>query len=326
MIRMNLEKASVSCDTIMGQIRSLYVGDELLINKILAAALANGHVLFEDNPGLGKTLLAKTLAFSIDCNFSRVQCTPDLLPADILGTKVWRPKNGSFELLKGPVFTNILLVDEINRSPPKTQSAVLEVMEERQVTIEGETYRCETPFFVLATQNPIEYEGTYPLPEAQIDRFMMKLSTGYPRTLDREKLIVTRRIEWRKDDPTRDLKPVISAEDFSTLQRTVENDIYIDDVILEYIAELVRKTREDPQVEVGASPRGSIALLKASRAMALLRKRDFVTPDDVKTVAVDALAHRLILKVEDVMRQADERKIVKKILDSVSVPKDYRSK
>ncbi len=326
MIRMNLEKASVSCDTIMGQIRSLYVGDELLINKILAAALANGHVLFEDNPGLGKTLLAKTLAFSIDCNFSRVQCTPDLLPADILGTKVWRPKNGSFELLKGPVFTNILSVDEINRSPPKTQSAVLEVMEERQVTIEGETYRCETPFFVLATQNPIEYEGTYPLPEAQIDRFMMKLSTGYPRTLDREKLIVTRRIEWRKDDPTRDLKPVISAEDFSTLQRTVENDIYIDDVILEYIAELVRKTREDPQVEVGASPRGSIALLKASRAMALLRKRDFVTPDDVKTVAVDALAHRLILKVEDVMRQADERKIVKKILDSVSVPKDYRSK
>lgn len=326
MIRMNLEKASVACDTIMGQIRSLYVGDELLIKKILAAALANGHVLFEDNPGLGKTLLAKTLAFSIDCDFSRVQCTPDLLPADILGTKVWKPKDGSFELLKGPVFTNILLVDEINRSPPKTQSAVLEVMEERQVTIEGETYRCETPFFVLATQNPIEYEGTYPLPEAQIDRFMMKLSTGYPRTLGEERLIVRRRIEWRKDDPTRDLKPVISAEDFSALQRTVENDIYIDDVVLKYIAEIVRKTREHPQVEVGSSPRGSLALLKASRAMAFIRRRDFVTPDDVKIIAVDALAHRLILKVEDVMRQADERKIVKKILDSVSVPKDYRLK
>jgi MoxR-like ATPase len=323
---MNLEKASVACDTIMGQIRSLYVGDELLIKKILAAALANGHVLFEDNPGLGKTLLAKTLAFSIDCDFSRVQCTPDLLPADILGTKVWRPKDGSFELLKGPVFTNILLVDEINRSPPKTQSAVLEVMEERQVTIEGETYRCETPFFVLATQNPIEYEGTYPLPEAQIDRFMLKLSTGYPKALYREKLIVTRRIEWRKDDPTRDLKPVISAEDFSALQRTVENDIYIDDVVLKYIAEIVRKTREHPQVEVGSSPRGSLALLKASRAMAFIRRRDFVTPDDVKIIAVDALAHRLILKVEDVMRQADERKIVKKILDSVSVPKDYRAR
>ncbi|MFQ6065568.1 MAG: AAA family ATPase, partial [Candidatus Bathyarchaeia archaeon] len=249
--------------------------------------------------------------------------TPDLLPADIIGTNVWRPKDGSFELFKGPVFTNILLVDEINRSPPKTQSAVLEVMEERQVTIEGETYRCEEPFFVLATQNPIEYEGTYPLPEAQIDRFMLKLSTGYPRTLDEEKLIVKRRIEWKKDDPTRDLKPVISAEEFRALQRVVENDIYIDDVVIEYITEIVRKTREHPQVEVGSSPRGSLALLKGSRAMALIRGRDFVTPDDIKTLAVDALAHRLILKVEDVMRRVDERKIVEKILETVSVPKDY---
>ena len=320
---MNLEKARAACDTIVGQIRSLYVGDELLIKKLLAATLANGHVLFEDNPGLGKTLLAKTLAFSIDCNFSRVQCTPDLLPADILGTKVWRPKDGSFELFKGPVFTNVLLIDEINRSPPKTQSAVLEVMEERQVTIEGETYRCEEPFFVLATQNPIEYEGTYPLPEAQIDRFMMKLSTGYPRTLDEEKLIVKRRIKWKKDDPTRDLKPVISAEDFSSLQRAVENDVYIDEVIIKYIAEIVRKTREHPQVEVGSSPRGSLALLKASRSIALVGGRDFVTPDDIKTLAVDALAHRLILKVEDVMKRVDERKIVQEALDTVSVPKDY---
>lgn len=320
---MNLEKARAASDTIVGQIRSLYVGDELLIKKLLAATLANGHVLFEDNPGLGKTLLAKTLAFSIDCNFSRVQCTPDLLPADILGTKVWRPKDGSFELFKGPVFTNVLLIDEINRSPPKTQSAVLEVMEERQVTIEGETSRCEEPFFVLATQNPIEYEGTYPLPEAQIDRFMMKLSTGYPRTLDEEKLIVKRRIKWKKDDPTRDLKPVISAEDFSSLQRAVENDVYIDEVVIKYIAEIVRKTREHPQVEVGSSPRGSLALLKASRAIALVGGRDFVTPDDIKTLAVDALAHRLILKVEDVMKRVDERKIVKEALDTVSVPKDY---
>jgi MoxR-like ATPase len=323
---MNLEKARAACDIVEEQICSLYVGDELLIKKMLAAALANGHVLFEDNPGLGKTLLAKTLAFSIDCNFSRVQCTPDLLPADILGTKVWRPKNGSFELFKGPVFTNVLLVDEINRSPPKTQSAVLEVMEERQVTIEGETYRCEEPFFVLATQNPIEYEGTYPLPEAQIDRFMMKLSTGYPRTLDEEKLIVKRRIKWKKDDPTRDLKPVISAEEFSILQRAVENDVYIDEVVIKYIAEIVRKTREHPQVEVGSSPRGSLALLKASRAMALIEGRDFVTPDDIKTLAIDALAHRLILKVEDVMKRVDEREIVKEALDTVSVPKDYHAR
>jgi MoxR-like ATPase len=323
---MNLEKARAACDTIVGQIRSLYVGDELLIRKILAAALANGHILFEDNPGLGKTLLAKTLALSIDCNFSRVQCTPDLLPADIVGTKIWRPKNGSFQLFKGPVFTNILLVDEINRSPPKTQSAVLEVMEERQVTIEGETYRCEAPFFVLATQNPIEYEGTYPLPEAQIDRFVLKLSTGYPRSLGEEKLIVKRRIEWKKDDPTRDLMPVMSANEFSALQMAVENDIYIDDIVIKYISEIVRGTREHPQVEVGSSPRGSLSLLKASRAMALIEGRDFVTPDDIKTLAVDALAHRLILKVEDVMRQVDERKIIEKILEEVDVPKDYRQR
>jgi len=318
---MDLEKARTACDAIVEQIRSLYVGDELLIRKILAAALANGHILFEDNPGLGKTLLSKTMAFSINCNFSRVQCTPDLLPADILGTKVWRPKDGSFELLQGPVFTNILLLDEINRSPPKTQSAVLEVMEERQVTIEGETYRCKEPFFVLATQNPIEYEGTYPLPEAQIDRFMMKLSTGYSKTLDEEELIIKRRIEWKKDDPTRDLKPALSAAEFNALQRIAENDVYVDDVVVEYIAEIVRKTREHPQVEVGSSPRGGLALLKASRAMALIRGEDFVTPDDIKTLAVDALAHRLILRVEDVMQRADERKIVKEILEKVNVPR-----
>ena len=320
---MNLEKARATCETVVGQILNLYVGDEMLIKRILAAALANGHILFEDNPGLGKTLLAKTLAFSIACNFSRVQCTPDLLPADILGTKVWKPQDRSFELLKGPVFTNILLVDEINRSPPKTQSAVLEVMEERQITIEGETHRCQEPFFVLATQNPIEYEGTYPLPEAQIDRFMMKLSTGYPRNLDEEKLIVKRRIEWKKDDPTRDMKPIVSTEEFRALQEVVENDIYVDEVVIKYIAEIVRRTREHPQVEVGSSPRGSLALLKASRAMALMKGRDFVTPDDIKALAVDALAHRLILKIEDVMRRVDERKTVKEILDTVSVPKDY---
>ena len=323
---MDSKKIKAACDRIIARICSTYVGDEQLVEKILAAALANGHVLFEDNPGLGKTLLSKLLAFSIDCKFSRVQCTPDILPADILGTKVWRPNDGSFELFKGPVFTNVLLLDEINRSPPKTQSAVLEVMEERQVTIEGETYRCEEPFFVLATQNPIEYEGTYPLPEAQIDRFLLKLSTGYPRSLEEERLIVNRRIEWKRDDPTRDLEPVISAGEFKDLQKVVENDIYVDDVVIKYIAEIVRETREHQQVEVGASPRGSLALLKASRALAVIKGRDFVTPDDIKTLAVDALAHRLILKVEDVMKLIDERKIIKQILETVSVPKYYRER
>jgi len=323
---MDLQEAKALATSIVEQIRALYVGEELLVRKILAAALANGHILFEDNPGLGKTLLAKTLAFSIDCSFSRVQCTPDLLPADILGTKVWRQKDGTFELLKGPVFTNILLVDEINRSPPKTQSAVLEVMEERQVTIEGETHRCKEPFFVLATQNPIEYEGTYSLPEAQIDRFMLKLSTGYPKTVEEDELIVKRRIAWKKDDPTRDLKPSISAEDFHALQEVVENRIYVDDVIIRYIAEIVRKTREHPQVEVGSSPRGSLALLKTSRAIALLSGRDFVIPDDIKIFAVDALAHRLILKVEDAMRRTNEKKIVEEVLNTIAVPKSYRQR
>ena len=323
---MDSVKIKDSCDRIVSQVCDIYVGDRQLVEKILAAALANGHVLFEDNPGLGKTLLAKLLSFSIDCDFSRVQCTPDILPADILGTKVWRPNEGSFQLFKGPVFTNVLLLDEINRSPPKTQSAVLEVMEERQVTIEGETHRCEEPFFVLATQNPIEYEGTYPLPEAQIDRFVLKLTTGYPRSLEEEKLIISRRIAWKKDDPTRDLEPVISAAEFKNLQKAAENSVYIDDVVVKYIAEIVRKTREHQQVEVGASPRGSLALLKTSRAMALIKGRDFVTPDDIKMLAVDALAHRIILKVEDVMRLVDERKVVKQVLDAVEVPKYYHER
>ncbi len=321
---MNLETAKKACENVIDKIGNIYVGDRSLIEKLFAAALANGHVLFEDNPGLGKTLLAKTLSFSIGCNFSRVQFTPDLLPSDILGTKVWNPKDGSFKLLKGPVFTNVLLADEINRSPPKTQSALLEVMEEKQITIEGETHIAKEPFFVLGTQNPIEYEGTYPLPEAQMDRFLLRLSTGYPRSLNEEKLILERRIEWRQDDPTRDLKPAISAINFRSLQKKAENDIYVDDVILKYIAEIVRKTRQHQQVEVGSSPRGGLALLKASRAMALMRGRDFVTPDDIKTFAVDALAHRLIPKVENILNRGDEKDIVESVVDLVSVPKEFQ--
>lgn len=323
---MNFGKARQDCDRIVEEIRKIYVGDELLVRKVLAAALANGHILFEDNPGLGKTLLAKTMAFSIGCKFSRTQFTPDLLPADILGTKIWRQRTGSFELLKGPVFTNILLADEINRSPPKTQSALLEVMEERQVTIEGETHRLEEPFFVLGTQNPIEYEGTYPLPEAQMDRFLLRLSTGYAETLEKEKLILQRRIDWKKDDPTMDIKPVVSTKELRALQKIIENNVYVDDVILRYITEIVRKTREHSQVEVGSSPRGGLALLKASRAMALMSGRDFVTPDDVKTFALDALSHRLILKLEYALEGIRERDIVKEAVSTVPVPKDFHQR
>jgi len=273
---------------------------------------------------LGKTLLAKILAFSIGFRFSRVQFTPDLLPADILGTNVWKHGKEMFELMKGPIFTNILLADEINRSPPKTQSALLEAMQERQVTIEGETHKLMEPFFVMATQNPIEFEGTFPLPEAQVDRFLLKISTGYPKALEEEKLILRRRIEWKRDDPTGDIKPVVSSEEFLALQKKVETSIYVDDTILEYIAQIVRETRNHPKVEVGASPRGGLALLKAARARALLDGRDYVIPDYVKIFAVEALAHRLILKPEHVLERVDEKEVVREVINKVLVPKDYR--
>lgn len=323
---MNLNMAKKTCEKVIEKISEIYVGEQLLITKLLAVALANGHVLFEDNPGLGKTLLAKTFSFTIGCNFSRIQFTPDILPADILGTKVWKPKDNSFELLKGPVFTNVLLADEINRAPPKTQSALLEAMEERQVTIEGETHVIQEPFFVLATQNPIEREGTYPLPEAQVDRFLLRLSTGYPKTLDEEKRILERRIQWKKDDPTKNLTPAISNAEFRSCQAIAENDVYVDDVILKYIAEIIRRTRQDQQVEVGVSPRGGLALLKASRALALINGRDFVVPDDIKSFAVDALAHRLILKVERILERTDEKAVIMRVVESVPVPKEFERK
>jgi len=319
-----MEKERKKCERIINNCLSIYVGERTLIQKILAAILANGHILIEDNPGLGKTLLAKTLAFSIGCRFSRVQFTPDLLPADILGTNVWKQRKGIFELMKGPIFTNILLADEINRSPPKTQSALLEAMEERQVTIEGETYMLEDPFFVIATQNPIEFEGTFPLPEAQVDRFLLKISTGYPKTLKEEKLILERRIMWKKDDPTRDIKPVISSEEFLALQRKVETSIYADETILEYITQIIRETRKHPKVEVGSSPRGGLALLKTARAMAFINGRDYVIPDDVKIFAIDAIAHRLILKPEHVLENVNQREVVREVINKVPVPKDYR--
>jgi len=232
---MKIEKVKETCDEIIGVVGSFFVGERLLLNKVLAAAMANGHILFEDNPGLGKTLLAKAFAKVTGCTWGRVQFTPDLMPTDIIGTKVWRMNTSEFTLEKGPVFTNILLADEINRSPPKVQSALLECMEERQVTIEGETLPLEPPFFVMATQNPIELEGTYPLPEAQMDRFLLRLSTGYVSSLEKETEILMRRISWKRDDPIELIKPVTSNEIFKDLQNTVENDIYIDEQILRYV-------------------------------------------------------------------------------------------
>lgn len=323
MKKTNLDEAKQTCEKILEAVAAVFVGNKPVLKKLLAAGLSNGHVLFEDYPGLGKTLLAKVFARVIGCKYTRIQFTPDLLPADIVGSRIWRQQDATFELVKGPVFTQVLLADEVNRTPPKTQAALLEAMEERQVTIDGETHPLGSPFFVLGTQNPIEQEGTYPLPEAQMDRFMLKLSTGYAQTPEEESTILTRRIQWRKDDPAVDVAAVITAEQFAALQETTENQIYIDKAILDYVSSIVRATREHPRVEIGASPRGGLSLLKVSRAAALISGRDFVTPDDIKMFTTDALAHRIILKIEESLEGVNPRHIIEEIVETIPAPLEF---
>jgi MoxR-like ATPase len=319
---MKLEDVVSLSKEVVDAVSSVYIGNRDVVEKTLAAALVNGNVLFEDHPGLGKTLLAKAFAKVLGLDYRRVQFTPDLLPADILGTKVWRQNLGTFELVKGPIFTNVLLADEINRAPPKTQSALLEAMEERQVTIEGETLRLERPFFVIATQNPIEYEGTYPLPEAQLDRFLLRLSVGYPKTVDDEIAILEARLRWKKDDPTTDMKPVIDRKTFVEMQDFIEESIYVSRPVMKYIAQLVRNARNDDRVEAGPSPRGALALLKIAKANAAMEGRDFVIPDDVKRFAIDALAHRVVVKAEYSFEGIGGEEIVRKALQNTPVPKE----
>jgi MoxR-like ATPase len=321
---LNLLEFNRNARAILDTTGAVFVGEELILRKLLAAALANGHVLFEDNPGLGKTLLAKVFAKITGCDWKRVQFTPDIMPADIIGNRIWRPNTSDFILERGPVFTNILLADEINRSPPKTQSALLEAMEERQVTIEGTTYRLEQPYFVMATQNPIEQEGTFPLPEAQMDRFLLKMATGYVKTLELESEILRRRIRWKMDDPVDRTGPAVTQGLFLEMQNVVEHDIYVDDTILDYISKIVRASREHMAVEVGSSPRGGLALLKVARANAAMSGRDFVTPDDVKLFVVEALSHRLILKMEfEIESNIKAGDIVNEVVSKIEVPKDF---
>ena len=319
---MEVGELALLSSRIVDAISEVYIGNRDVVEKTLAAALVNGNVLFEDHPGLGKTLLAKAFSRVLGLDYRRVQFTPDLLPADIVGTKVWRQNTGTFELVMGPVFTNVLLADEINRAPPKTQSALLEAMEERQVTIEGETLKLERPFFVMATQNPIEYEGTYPLPEAQLDRFLLRLSVGYPKTLEDEIAILEARLRWKKDDPTVDLKPVIDRKTFLEMQRTVEESVYVSKPVLRYIAELIRNARADGRVEAGPSPRGALALLKVAKASAAMEGRDFVIPDDVKKFAFEALSHRVAIKTEYSFEGITGREVVEKALQVTHVPKE----
>jgi len=319
---MQFPQVKTICDEILDTVGSYFVGNRKLLEKVLAASLANGHILFEDNPGLGKTLLAKAFAKATGCNWGRIQFTPDLMPSDIVGTKVWRANTSEFTLEKGPVFTNILLADEINRSPPKVQSALLECMEERQVTIEGETHILDRPFFVMGTQNPIELEGTYPLPEAQLDRFLVKLSTGYVETVELEAEILKRRASWKQDDPTELIPSVTSTDAFRLLQDLVETGVYVDEQIYLYISEIVRLTRNSPYVDIGASPRGGLGLFKVAKAYAAMNGRDYVIPDDVKLFTVDALAHRMIMKLEYALEERiTPESNVEDIVDKVEAPK-----
>lgn len=314
---MKPEEVGERCAAVIRELEKAIVGKRRVIEMVLAAILCGGHVLFEDYPGLAKTKLAKGMARTLGCGFKRVQFTSDLLPADITGTYVLNRTTGGFELRRGPIFTNILLADEINRAPPKTQSALLEAMQEGQTTLEGESHFLPEPFVVLATQNPIEYEGTYPLPEAQIDRFLVRLRIGYPEKED-EVEILKRRKERRKEEV--DLNLILDTEQVLRMRTAVE-DVHIDPGIQDYVVELVRSTRSHSQVEVGASPRGSLALMHLSSALAALRKRDYVIPDDVKGCAVPALAHRIILRPDPWVKGVKPEAVVNSILDEVPVPK-----
>ncbi|MCD6372065.1 MAG: MoxR family ATPase [Thermococcus sp.] len=315
---MKVEEIHEKGNAVLDEVKKAIVGKDEVLRLILTTILADGHILLEDLPGLAKTLMAKSFAKALGVQFTRVQFTPDLLPGDILGVSVFNQKTLEFEFRKGPVFTNVLLADEINRAPPKTQSALLEAMQERQVTIEGNTYQLPKPFIVIATQNPIEQEGTYPLPEAQLDRFLVRLRVGYP-SKGEEMEILRRRMARKKEEV--DITPILTPEEVVEMQRAVE-EVYVSDPVLEYITDIVTATREDrKEIEVGASPRGSLALLKLSRAYAALKGRDYVIPDDVKAVAVPALSHRLILKRELWYTRVSQESIMEKILERVPVPK-----
>lgn len=303
------------CKKIIDNISRVVVGKSRAIELMMVALLADGHVLLEDVPGLGKTLIAKSLAKSFEGNFKRVQFTPDLLPADITGFNVYDQQNGEFRFQQGPVITNILLADEINRAIPRTQSSLLESMEERQVTVDGKTYRLPNPFFVLATQNPIELEGTFPLPEAQLDRFLLRIDLGYPDK--KEEIAILER--FQEHDPLSDLEPVARPEQLSEI-RSARMKIRVSSQIKEYISDIVGATREHKGLRFGSSPRGSLGLMRAAQALAALREREFVLPDDIKYLAHPVLGHRLILNEEEKLRGKTPSAILDEIIKRIAVP------
>ena len=316
--RIDFSELSQSVQNIKAEIGRVVVGQHQLIEQMIVAILANGHVLVEGVPGVAKTLSAKLLAKTIDVGFSRIQFTPDLMPSDVLGTSIFLPGAAKFEFKKGPIFSNIVLIDEINRSPAKTQAALFEVMEERQVTNDGTTYKMDYPFLVIATQNPIEQEGTYRLPEAQLDRFLFKIVVDYPNIVD-EIAILDRQNKGELTIDT-DINPVLDAGKLNRLRQSVEK-VLVEHHLLEYIAQIVSATRQSPWITLGASPRASLAILNASKALAAIRGRDFITPDDIKEMAVPVLRHRVLLTPEKEMDGTSTDTIIWQLIDKAEVPR-----
>ena len=314
---MELESVHEQSGRVLDEVERAIVGKRDALELVLMGFLADGHVLLEDYPGLAKTLAARSFAQVLSMRFNRVQFTPDLMPSDVTGSSIWNQRESDFEFRPGPIFTNLLLGDEINRAPPKTQAALLEAMQERQATIEGVTHALGPPFLVIATQNPIEYEGTYPLPEAQLDRFLLRTAFGYP-SRDDEVEVLDRRIERREDEVA--LEPLVDRETLIEMQRTVET-VHVADSVRGYCVDIVGATRESHSTAVGASPRGSLALIKLARARAAIQGRDYVLPDDVKAVAVPALAHRLVLRPELWVQRVSAEDVVRDLLSNVPTPK-----
>jgi MoxR-like ATPase len=310
-----MSQVTPTAKKIIANIEKVVIGKRQEIILALVAYLSEGHILLEDVPGVAKTMLARALAASVGCSFKRVQCTPDLLPNDITGASIFNPKTTEFEFRAGPLFAQIVLADEINRTTPRTQAALLEAMAERRVTVDGETYVLEPPFLVIATQNPIDHEGTFPLPEAQLDRFLVRLSLGYPSKEEEGKMLEL----LRHEHPIDKLEAVVSAADVIACQQAVR-EVYVDPKVRDYIVELVSNTREHDDLALGGSPRASIALCRASQALAAIRGHDFVLPDDVKRMAAPVLCHRLILRPESRLRKVTAANVVNEVLAETSVP------
>jgi MoxR-like ATPase len=317
--RVDLNALNASVQKIREEIGKVIVGQEHMIDLLITAILADGHVLIEGVPGVAKTLTAKLLSKVVSVNFSRIQFTPDLMPSDVLGTSVYNMKKSEFEFKAGPVFSNIILIDEINRAPAKTQAALFEVMEERQATIDGTTHKFEAPYMVVATQNPIEHEGTYRLPEAQLDRFLFKIAVSYPN-IDQEISIISGHHQRKGHQPVNEINPVLTAEQVRSFRAAVQH-IHIEQNLLKYIAQIIHETRNNPSLFLGASPRASVAILNSSKAFAALQGRDFVTPEDIKFVALPVLRHRVILTPDKEMEGITSDEVVRQIIDKIEVPR-----